>query len=125
MAHRYKRFFVGRLTERDIQKLLPALAGYDHNLRPGEDTFFVATNGEEPVDSIVDLTFYRFVREGKGLAYCSLCYLCVNTDDLSPIPSLSCVESHKDRIRLEAYGEPGTGWDFSDFSGDVEDGVLV
>jgi hypothetical protein len=87
--------------------------------------FYVATNGEEPVDSIVDLTFYFWAKHGKGKAYCSLCYLCVLTDDLASIPSLSCTESHKHLIKLntEDYGEPDTSWDFQDASGDLEPAV--
>ncbi len=112
-----------------MAKLLPALAGYDHNIAPGEGLFYVATDGEEPLDSIVDLTFYMWVKRGKGKAYCSLCYLCVLTDDLSPIPSLSCVESHKHLIKLNTedyqYGEPDTSWDFQDVGGDLKSAVAL
>ncbi|QAY18128.1 hypothetical protein [Thermus phage TSP4] len=107
MDYRFARYFVGRLEERDVQRLRrlagAMLVDLPFLVSPGVYTeaspLVLPTNGEEPLDSVVDIWLSLMASRNRGKAYCSLCYLCVNTD-LASIPSVSCTVSHSERVRL-------------------------
>lgn len=107
MDYRFARYFVGRLEERDVQRLHKLaeamLVDLPFSVSPGVYTdaspLVLPTNGEEPLDSVVDIWLSLMASRNLGKAYCSLCYLCVNTD-LASIPSVSCTVSHAEKVRL-------------------------